>query len=120
MLEFCDFIPTLRSDKRKENIMWNHIQTSALEVAEIAKKREAEERIKMLKEQEQKQYAEEMRAIAKNALDVAKIGNEIAKESKEIAQNGLNVANTSKKLSLWTVVIAIAAMLVSVVLHFID
>ena len=59
--------------------MWRHMPTSALEVAELAKKREAEERLQMLKEQEQKQYAEEMRAIAKNALDAAKAGNEIAK-----------------------------------------
>ena len=49
--------------------MWGqHMPTSALELAEIAKKHEAEERIKMQKEQEQKQYADEMRAIAKNAL----------------------------------------------------
>ena len=101
-------------------MLGQHMPTSALELAEIAKKREAEERIKMQKEQEQKQYAEEMRAIAQNALDVAKTGNEIAKESKKIAQNGVAVANVSKRLSLWTIVIAIAAMLVSIVLHFID
>lgn len=101
--------------------MWGqHMPTSALELSEIAKKHEAEERIKIQKEQEQKQYAEEMKGIAKNALEVAKTGNEIAKESKEIAQNGLNVANTSKRLSLWTMVIAIMAMLGSIVLHFID
>lgn len=101
-------------------MLGQHMPTSALELAEIAKKREAEERIKMQKEQEQKQYAEEMRAITQNALDVAKTGNEIAKESKKIAQNGVAVANVSKRLSLWTIVIAIAAMLVSIVLHFID
>lgn len=101
-------------------MLGQHMPTSALELAEIAKKREAEERIKMLKEQEQRQYAADMKAIAKNALDVAKTGNEIAKESKEIAQNGLNIANTSKKLSLWTMVVAIAAILVSIMLHFVD
>ena len=101
--------------------MWGqHMPTSALELSEIAKKREAEERIKMLKEQEQKQYAEEMKAIAQNALEVAKAGNEIAKESKEIAQTGVNVANASKRLSLWNMFIAVAAMLVGVILHFID
>ena len=39
--------------------MWGqHMPTSALELAEIAKKRETEERIKMQKEQEQKQSVE--------------------------------------------------------------
>ncbi len=76
--------------------------TTALQVAEEGRRKEAEERARQLKE---------MQRLAQGALDESKKNN-------EIAQKGLKIARDSKKLSQCAIAIAIISALVSIILHF--
>ena len=90
---------------------YQHMPTSAMEVAEIAKRKEEEERIQREKELRKEMYDAQMRQLSQDALNESK-------KSNEIATKGLGIANDSRRLSRWAIGIAIASIIVSVILHF--
>lgn len=92
-------------------MIYSDIPTTAMQAAEIAKRREKENQIRAAKELERKQYNNDMKRLAQEALDEAKESNSIAKDSKQIAKEGLCVAKTSKNLSVFAIFVSVLAIL---------
>lgn len=92
-------------------MIYSDMPTTAMQAAEIAKRREKENQIRAAKELEQKQYNNDMKRLAQEALDEAKKSNSIAKDSKQIAKEGLCVAKTSKNLSVFAIFVSVLAIL---------
>lgn len=92
-------------------MIYSDMPTTAMQAAEIAKQREKENQIRLSKELEQKQYNNDMKRLAQEALDEAKESNVIAKDSRQIAKEGLCIAKTSKNLSVIAIFVSVLAIL---------
>lgn len=86
--------------------------------SEYVKEQERQQQILDAKERQQQQYNADMQQLAQDALAQAKKSNEIAKENKVLAEKSVKIASESKLLSVIATLVALAAIGVSVVLHF--
>jgi ATP/ADP translocase len=98
--------------------MYSNVAMMAAQVAERDAQKRAAERVQYEKEMVAQRYNEKMQQLSQDAVNEAKKSNEIAKENKVLAEKSVKIASESKLLSLVAILVALAAIGVSVVLHF--
>ena len=98
--------------------MYSNVAMKAAQVAERDAQKRAAERVQYEKEMAAQRYNEKMQQLSQDAVNEAKKSNEIAKENKVLAEKSVKIASESKLLSVVAILVALAAIGVSVVLHF--
>jgi hypothetical protein len=98
--------------------MYQQFPNTALGMAELMRREEEKQRIQHEKEMAALRYNAQMQQLSQDAVNEAKKSNEIAKENKVLAEKSVKIASESKLLSVIAILVALAAIGVSVILHF--
>ena len=98
--------------------MYSNVAMTAAQVAERDAQKRAAERVQYEKEMAAQRYNEKMQQLSQDAVNEAKKSNEIAKENKVLTEKSVKIASESKLLSVIAILVALAAIGVSVILHF--
>lgn len=98
--------------------MYQQFPNTALGMAKLIQREEEKQRIQYEKEMAAQRYNEKMQQLSQDAVNEAKKSNEFAKENKVLAEKSVKIASESKLLSVVAILVALAAIGVSVILHF--
>ena len=86
--------------------------------ADYVKEQERQRHIQDVKESQLQQYNADMQRIAQEALGLAKEGNKIANDNKSLAEKSIQIASDSRRLSKFAILVALVAIVVSIILNF--